>query len=75
MRACTKMYCKQSYDVWLLLWWQAVMVHQLSKKVTQNPFRKNKGRVVAVLFHPKNPLFFVASANHVRVYNLVRRHP
>ncbi len=51
---------------------QAVMVHQLSKKSTQNPFRKNKGRVVAVLFHHKNPLFFVASANHVRVYNLVR---
>lgn len=31
---------------------QAVMVHQLSKKATQNPFRKNKGRVVRVLFHP-----------------------
>jgi ribosome biogenesis protein ERB1 len=28
------------------------MVHQLSKKATQNPFRKNKGRVVRVLFHP-----------------------
>lgn len=51
---------------------QAVMVHQLSKKATQNPFRKNKGRVVAVAFHPKQPLFFVASSNHVRVYNLVR---
>lgn len=28
------------------------MVHQLSKKATQNPFRKNKGRVVRALFHP-----------------------
>ena len=27
---------------------QAVLVHQLSKKATQNPFRKNRGRVVQV---------------------------
>lgn len=37
---------------------QAVMVHQLSKKATQNPFRKNKGRVVRVLFHPSQVTIF-----------------
>ena len=53
--------------------WQAVLVHQLSKLLTQNPFRKNKGRVVTVEFHPVKPFFFVATQNHVRVYNLARQ--
>jgi hypothetical protein len=35
------------------------MVHQLSKKATQNPFRKNKGRVVRVLFHPSQVTIIV----------------
>jgi WD40 repeat protein len=52
---------------------QAVMVHQLSKKATQNPFRRSRGRVVRVLFHPSKPLFFVATQNHVRVYNLAKQ--
>ena len=52
---------------------QAVLVHQLSKLLTQNPFRKNKGRVVAVEFHPVKPFFFVATHNHVRVYNLAKQ--
>lgn len=52
---------------------QAVLVHQLSKHSTQNPFRKNKGRVVAVLFHPNKPFLFVATQNHVRIYNLAKQ--
>ena len=52
---------------------QAVLVHQLSKHVTQNPFRKNRGRVVRVLFHPLKPFLFVATQNHVRVYNLAQQ--
>lgn len=44
---------------------QAVLVHQLSKGVTQNPFRKNRGRVVRVLFHPSKPFFFVATQQNV----------
>ncbi len=52
---------------------QAVLVHQLSKRATQNPFRKNRGRVVRVAFHPGKPFFFVATQNHVRVYNLAKQ--
>ena len=52
---------------------QAVLVHQLSKRASQNPFRKNRGRVVRVAFHPSKPFFFVASQNHMRVYNLAKQ--
>mmetsp|Transcript_31118 Transcript_31118/g.69148 ORF Transcript_31118/g.69148 Transcript_31118/m.69148 type:complete len:730 (-) Transcript_31118:537-2726(-) len=52
---------------------QAVLVHQLSKRVTQNPFRKNRGRVQRVAFHPTKPFFFVATQNHVRIYNLAKQ--
>ena len=52
---------------------QAVQVHQLSKHSSQNPFRKNRGRVVRVLFHPLKPFLFVATQNHVRIYNLAKQ--
>ncbi len=52
---------------------QAVLVHQLSKQLTQNPFRKNRGRVVRVAFHPGKPFFFVATQTHVRCYNLAKQ--
>ncbi|MEW5319093.1 MAG: hypothetical protein WDW38_010263 [Sanguina aurantia] len=52
---------------------QAVMVHQLSKCATQNPFRKNRGKVIQTAFHPTKPFFFVATQNHVRVYNLAKQ--
>lgn len=42
-----------------------MLVHQLGKGVTQNPFRKNRGRVVRVLFHPSKPFFFVATQQNV----------
>lgn len=45
---------------------QAVLVHQLSRGASQNPFRKNRGRVVRVLFHPSKPFFFVATQQNVR---------
>ncbi|KAK3279018.1 Ribosome biogenesis protein 1 [Cymbomonas tetramitiformis] len=51
----------------------AVLVHQLSKQATQNPFRKNKGRVLRAIFHPSKPFFFVATQQHVRVYNLAKQ--
>ena len=49
------------------------MIHQLSKQATQNPFRKNRGRVSRVLFHPSKPFLLVATEHHVRVYNLVKQ--
>eukprot|EP01130_Rhizamoeba_saxonica_P000278 TRINITY_DN10254_c0_g1_i1.p1 TRINITY_DN10254_c0_g1~~TRINITY_DN10254_c0_g1_i1.p1 ORF type:complete len:700 (-),score=211.14 TRINITY_DN10254_c0_g1_i1:37-2136(-) len=52
---------------------RAIILHQISKKSSQNPFRKNKGLITSVLFHPSKPLFFVASERHIRVYNLVKQ--
>lgn len=52
---------------------QSVLVHQLSKRATQNPFRRNRGRATRCLFHPTKPFFFVATQNHVRVYNLAKQ--
>jgi hypothetical protein len=49
------------------------MIHQLSMQATQNPFRKNRGRVSRVLFHPSKPFLLVATEYHVRVYNLVKQ--
>ncbi|RLN97770.1 hypothetical protein BBJ28_00021019 [Nothophytophthora sp. Chile5] len=51
----------------------AVLIHQLSKRKTQNPFHKSVGQVQAVLFHPSKPFFFHATQRHVRVYNLVKQ--
>lgn len=67
-------YCWIEVVLWMLTGnTQAVLVHQLSKHTTQNPFRKNRGRVVRVLFHPLKPFLFVATQNHVRVYNLAQQ--
>ncbi|XP_059365152.1 ribosome biogenesis protein bop1 [Carassius carassius] len=50
-----------------------VVIHQVSKRRTQNPFRKNKGLVQCVSFHPIRPYFFVATQRYVRVYNLIKQ--
>ncbi|XP_006813693.1 ribosome biogenesis protein bop1-A-like, partial [Saccoglossus kowalevskii] len=50
-----------------------VLIHQLSKRRTQNPFNKSKGLVQCVLFHPTRPFFFVATQRFVRVYNLLKQ--
>jgi len=49
-----------------------VLIHQLSKCTTQKPFSKKKGTITAVLFHPTQPLFFVATQQHVRIYDLAK---
>ena len=51
----------------------AVLIHQLTVRRTQAPFRKSHGRVAAAAFHPSKPFLFVATASHVRVYNLVKQ--
>ncbi|TMW64723.1 hypothetical protein Poli38472_011603 [Pythium oligandrum] len=51
----------------------AVLIHQVSKRRTQNPFTKSVGQVQAVLFHPSKPFFFHATQRHVRIYNLVKQ--
>lgn len=52
---------------------QSVVVHQLSKRNSQNPFRKNKGKVTNCAFHPTQPLLLVASETNVKVYNLMKQ--
>lgn len=51
----------------------AVLIHQISKRKTQNPFSKSVGQVQCVLFHPSKPFFFHATQRHVRIYNLVKQ--
>jgi WD40 repeat protein len=51
----------------------SVVVHQLSKQTSQNPFRKNRGRITCTSFHPTKPLFLVATQNNVRIYNLAKQ--
>ncbi|KAF6762762.1 ribosome biogenesis protein ERB1 [Ephemerocybe angulata] len=51
----------------------AVWIHQLSKRHSQAPFRKIKGAVQLVLFHPTMPHFFVATQQYVRLYNLAEQ--
>jgi len=53
---------------------EKVIVHQLSKRRSQAVIKKSKGsKVVSVLFHPSRPLFFVATQQHVKVYDLVKQ--
>ena len=52
---------------------QSVHIHQLTKQSSQNPFKKSKGQVQKVAFHPSKPLFYVATQTYVRIYNLVRQ--
>ncbi|KAJ2738323.1 Ribosome biogenesis protein erb1 [Coemansia sp. Cherry 401B] len=51
----------------------SVLVHQLSKHKSQRPFRKLKGAVQGVRFHPTKPWFLVATQRYVRIYNLVQQ--
>ncbi|XP_064393432.1 ribosome biogenesis protein bop1-B-like isoform X2 [Halichondria panicea] len=50
-----------------------VVIHQLSKSRSQTPFKKLKGSVQRVAFHPTKPFFFVATQTYVRVYNLAKQ--
>ncbi|KAG8341058.1 BOP1NT domain [Trypanosoma vivax] len=49
---------------------QTVML-QLSKRKVFCPFRKFSEVVTDCKFHPREPIFFLATTNSVRVYNLV----
>merc|ERR1712038_497076 len=51
----------------------SVLIHQLSKRRSQNPFRKSKGLVQRVLFHPTRPFLFMATQRYIRVYNLLKQ--
>jgi ribosome biogenesis protein ERB1 len=53
---------------------QTILVHQLSRGESQNPFLKIKGKVQKVSFHPAKPFFFIATEQSIRVYNLLKHH-
>ncbi|KAF8164972.1 ribosome biogenesis protein ERB1 [Crassisporium funariophilum] len=47
-----------------------VWIHQVTRRHSQAPFKKVKGSVQLVLFHPSKPHFFVATQQYVRMYSL-----
>lgn len=51
----------------------AVLIHQLSKASSQQPFSKNKGEAQTACFHPSKPFLFVATTTDVKVYHLVKQ--
>jgi len=52
----------------------SVLIHQLNKASSQQPFSKNKGgEAQRACFHPTKPFLFVATKEHIRVYHLVKQ--
>jgi ribosome biogenesis protein ERB1 len=50
-----------------------IIMHCLSKSQSQKPFKKNKGLIQAVAFHPFKAYFFVATQTNVFMYNLEKQ--
>lgn len=48
----------------------SVLIHQLSKHLTQSPFRRSKGITMDAKFHPYKPQLFVCTQRYIRVYDL-----
>ncbi|XP_012066646.1 ribosome biogenesis protein BOP1 homolog isoform X2 [Jatropha curcas] len=51
---------------------KAILIHQLSKKLTQRLPFKLHGLPVTSVFHPTRSVFFVATKKNVRVYDLLK---
>ncbi|KAF1364814.1 BOP1NT-domain-containing protein [Lizonia empirigonia] len=51
----------------------SVAIHTISKHLTQLPFRRLKGIAQTAHFHPHKPLFFVATRNTIRSYDLAKQ--
>lgn len=51
---------------------RAILLHQLSKKLSHNPFKKLHGLPVSAVFHPSRSIFFVSTKKNVRVYDLLK---
>ena len=51
----------------------AVLIHQLTKGTTQQPFGKTKGAIGDAKFHPTKPFLFVATQQYVKVYHLLKQ--
>lgn len=51
----------------------SVLIHQVSKHLSQSPFRKAKGIIVDARFHPSKPQLFVSSQRTIRIYDLAQQ--
>ncbi|KAK6157020.1 hypothetical protein DH2020_011268 [Rehmannia glutinosa] len=52
---------------------RSVLIHQLSKRLTQRIPFKTKGIPVSTAFHPTRSIFFTATKKDVRVYDLLKQ--
>jgi len=50
---------------------RSVSIHQVSRRRSQRPFKRNIGLVQCVTFHPTKPMFYCANQRNIRVYNLL----
>jgi len=50
---------------------KAVLMHQITKHSTQAPFKRAKGAIQRVAFHPTRPHFLLATERYVRIYDLM----
>uniref|UniRef100_A0AAV2K257 Ribosome biogenesis protein BOP1-like protein n=1 Tax=Knipowitschia caucasica TaxID=637954 RepID=A0AAV2K257_KNICA len=50
-----------------------VLIHQVSRRRSQNPFSRNKGLVQSVAFHPIRAYFLLATQRSIRIYNLLKQ--
>ncbi|CAN0878292.1 Ribosome biogenesis protein BOP1 homolog [Linum grandiflorum] len=51
---------------------KSVLIHMLSKKLTEKLPFKLKGLAVLSVFHPTRSIFFAATKKYIRVYDLVK---
>ncbi len=51
----------------------SVLIHQLSKGSSQQPFNKAKQEVTAACFHPSKPFLFAGSRESIKIYHLVKQ--
>lgn len=50
-----------------------VLIHSLSKSMSQKPFSKTKGILETMEFHPTRPLFYICNDTHIFCYNLQKQ--
>ncbi|XP_014557741.1 hypothetical protein COCVIDRAFT_96366 [Bipolaris victoriae FI3] len=51
----------------------AIAIHAISKHLTQLPFRRLKGLAQTAQFHPSKAIFFAATRNTIRAYDLAKQ--
>ncbi|XP_065066658.1 ribosome biogenesis protein bop1-like [Rhopilema esculentum] len=52
---------------------QSVVIHQITKRKSQMPFKKPGGLVQCVQFHPIKPFLYVATQSFIRIYHLQKQ--